>query len=286
MSLVFGRQALATTKKYLHYGTVEATIRAAPGNGVITAMTLIDPTKAAWDPSTGTGPDEIDWEWVGADTGFAWTNFFWRGLRQRDPATTFEVWSHHAQVDTDPTKNFHVYKIDWTPYQISWSIDDKVVWSQNKNETWQLANGNNTDGYKQDHYHYPDSPMILKLGVWNSQEKAWALGPQDWSSPAAQQGYQAYMTSLKISCYTGPFPTNPNAPPTDPTSQDRNGKAPNVTVPSVTAGVTTTAPQSTPAPGEPSNKPISFPSGEVRIGGVKTVVLGAVLGLVAYLMAL
>ena len=43
--------------------------------------------------------------------------------------------------------------------------------------------------------------------------------------------------SLKITCYNGPYPSNPNAPPSDPAASDQNGKGPGNSSPtSITGG--------------------------------------------------
>ncbi|KAI8849329.1 concanavalin A-like lectin/glucanase domain-containing protein [Chytridium lagenaria] len=274
MESIAGQQSRLSTARSLLYGSVEAKIRAAPGGGVITALTLInDATK-----------DEIDWEWVGSDTGGAWTNFFWKGLRQRDPNTTFELWATRPAV-VDPTRNFYTYKMDWTPYEMTWYVEGQLVHRQRKNETWQLAgvgrgyNASLAPDY--DHYHYPDSPMKLKIGVWNLQEKPWADGPVNWRDPSTASGFQGFITSLNITCYNGPYPSAPNAPPTDPRSSDRNGAFPNVDsfAPVTTKAVTTATPKAGPGL---STAPISFPSEGGKNRGWRTVVVGIVLAGVAF----
>ncbi|KAJ3285554.1 hypothetical protein HDU76_008119, partial [Blyttiomyces sp. JEL0837] len=172
----FGVNALATTTHSVYYGTVEARVKHAPTGGVITAFTMIGQDK-----------DEIDWEWVGDERNQAWTNFFYKGRRERDPATTFEIWSAHVPTPSDGVDNFHNYKIEWTPYSIVWSINGQVAHEQKKPPTWELANTG--DGTSFDHYHYPVTPLTIQLGIWNYQGPEWGHGPIDWTQPSAQNGF-------------------------------------------------------------------------------------------------
>ncbi|KAI9206818.1 concanavalin A-like lectin/glucanase domain-containing protein [Polychytrium aggregatum] len=209
-----GENVLISSKLSLLYGTIEADVKQSSVGGAITAFTLFN----------GTSKDEIDYEWVGNDRMMVWTNFFFRGLRERNPVTTFEIWSSSPAVATDTYLNFHNYKVDWTPYAITWYVDGAVVHSQNRSGTWEPAGTG--DGYGISHYHYPDTPLQIQLGIWNDNEVPWANGPLDWSAPGAQNGYTAEFKSLKVTCYTGPYPSNMSAPPTDPSSSDQKGTAP------------------------------------------------------------
>ncbi|KAI9352499.1 concanavalin A-like lectin/glucanase domain-containing protein [Zopfochytrium polystomum] len=223
-----GRNALVATSRALLYGTVEARVKQGPIGGVITAFTLMNYQTL----------DEIDFEWVGSDRNNAWTNFFYRGRRERDAATTFEIWASHPAVSSDTAENFHDYKIEWTPYALTWSIDGAVVHSQNRSGTWEPAGTGDLLPY--DHYHYPDTPVLVTLGVWNSNEVAWANGPIDWTQASAQNGFTAEFASLKVSCYQGPYPSDMSAPPTDPRSSDQGGTGPGQSSPtSITGGAVT-----------------------------------------------
>ncbi|KAJ3159192.1 hypothetical protein HK101_001115 [Irineochytrium annulatum] len=217
------------TTRYLLYGTLEARIKAGPHGGVVTALTLINNVTL----------DEIDWEFVGADTSSAWTNFFFHGLRERDPKTTFEIWASHPTVQPDPTQNFHDYRVDWTPYNLTWYVDGNVVHSQDRLKTWEPAGMG--DGFGPSHYHYPTTPLQLKFGVWNSQAVPWSQGPIDWNSPEAANGFSASFASIKITCYNGPYPSNMDAPPTDPAASDTLGTAPNGNAAQATAASATGA---------------------------------------------
>ncbi|KAJ3111290.1 hypothetical protein HDU96_005825 [Phlyctochytrium bullatum] len=273
---IFGRQALIKSRRSMMYGTIDARVRAAPGRGVITAVTLINEQTL----------DELDWEWVGSDNFSAWTNLFFKGRRQVDPATTFEIFATHPSTPSDPTRNFIDYRLEWTPYETTWSINGRVVHVQRKNETWQVAGANTSCSWPEDHYHYPNTPMVLRMGVWNYQRPEWGNGPIDWTTVTSS--FTGALASLNISCYNGPYPTRPNAPPSDPLSQDRNGSPPDVSqyepptsTSSADGGVTRRPTSSTSTrntgPGQ-STAPISFPASG-GVGGWMGWGLAAVVGL-------
>ncbi|KAJ1550254.1 hypothetical protein HK405_001033, partial [Cladochytrium tenue] len=230
-----GLNALVASTRALLYGTVEARVKQGPIGGVITAFTLMNYSTL----------DEVDLEWVGSDRTSVWTNFFltrslgdnqYRGRRERDATTTFEIWASNPSVSNDTYQNYHDYRVDWTPYALTYYVDGQVVHQQNRSGTWETANTGDMMPY--DHYHYPDTPLLVTMGIWNDNDVAWSNGPVDWTSADAANGYTAEFASLKVTCYTGPYPSNMSAPPTDPSSSDTLGTGPGESSPvSITGGV-------------------------------------------------
>ncbi|KAI8611187.1 concanavalin A-like lectin/glucanase domain-containing protein [Chytriomyces sp. MP71] len=200
-----GLSAIATTTLSLLYGTVEAQVQQSSIGGVVTYVTLINHTSA----------DEIDYEWIGNERTTVWTNFFYRGRRERDATTKDEIWSSKVPVTSDTRDNVHTYKIDWTPDYIQWSIDGTVTRTQFKNETFEAAGTG--DGLAYDHYHYPDTPMTVNFGIWNYQGPLWANGPIDWTKQTTP--LNASFLSLKVTCYNGPAPVT-NDPVVVPAASD------------------------------------------------------------------
>ncbi|KAJ3097076.1 hypothetical protein HK100_005436 [Physocladia obscura] len=188
-----GISVIGTTPLSLLYGTVEATIQQANIGGVVTYLTLINQVSR----------DEIDFEWIGNENTQVWTNFFYRGRRERNPVTLDEIWSEQITMNSDNTIASHDYKIEWTPIAITWSIDGTVVRVQNKSGTYEAAGTG--DGLPYDHYHYPDTPLTVNVGIWNDQDTVWSNGPVNWAD--YPQGVTAKISSLKVSCYTGTIPT-------------------------------------------------------------------------------
>ncbi|ORY47791.1 concanavalin A-like lectin/glucanase [Rhizoclosmatium globosum] len=164
-----GLSVIGTSSISLLYGTVEAVIQQSTSAGVVTYLTLINQTTK----------DEIDFEWIGNERQTVWTNFFYRGLRERDPVTLNEIWSSQVSTGSDDNSEIaHTYKIQWTPDFISWSVDGTIVHWQDKN----------------------DSPMTVNVGIWNDQDVVWANGPIDWKDPTTANGFSAKVLSLKVWC--------------------------------------------------------------------------------------
>ncbi|KAI9347050.1 concanavalin A-like lectin/glucanase domain-containing protein, partial [Obelidium mucronatum] len=190
---------IATSTLSLLYGSVEATIQQSTIGGAVTYLTLISDISK----------DEIDYEWIGNERNTVWTNFFYRGRRERDPITLDEVCP-------DNSVNSHTYRIDWYPDAITWYIDGQVVRTQFRNGTYERANEG--DGLPYDHYHYPNTPMTINFGIWNYQGPTWANGPIDWTNKALANGVTAKISNLKVTCYNGliPVSTDPIVVPAGP----------------------------------------------------------------------
>lgn len=131
-------------------------MKAAPGAGIVSSLVLQSDTL-----------DEIDIEWLGADSGEMQTNYFGKG-----DVTTYNRGAFHANPNNQAA--FHTYTIDWTPQQITWSLDGKVV----RVLTPATADAN----------QYPQSPSQVKFGAWSGGDSSlppgtiqWARGPTDYS---------------------------------------------------------------------------------------------------------
>ncbi|EAQ85079.1 hypothetical protein CHGG_09093 [Chaetomium globosum CBS 148.51] len=96
------------SKKYIFFGQVDVTVRAARGVGVVTSFVLQSDDL-----------DEIDWEWLGGDATQVQTNFFSKGCTDTYDRGGFSPVA-------DPVNQFHTYTIKWTPEQLDWIIDGAV----------------------------------------------------------------------------------------------------------------------------------------------------------------
>ncbi|KAI9338734.1 concanavalin A-like lectin/glucanase domain-containing protein [Obelidium mucronatum] len=190
-----GLGSIATTNLALLYGTIEATIQQSTIGGVVTYLTLINQNTK----------DELDLEWIGNERETVWTNMFYRGRREREAVTLNEIWSKQVPASPDNSVTAHIYRIDWTPESITWWVDGTMSRVLRKSDTFEAAGTGDQLPY--DHYHYPNTPMTINLGIWNSQDKIWANGPIDWTNPAYSQGLSARFSSLKVACYEGAVPT-------------------------------------------------------------------------------
>lgn len=119
---------------YIMFGKVEFTIKAAPGTGIVSSAVLQSDDL-----------DEIDWEWLGGNNAQVQTNYFGKG-----DTSSYNRGAYHA--NTGNHDGFHTYSVDWTSSQIVWAIDGETV----RVLTPATADTN----------QYPQTPMMIKVGVW------------------------------------------------------------------------------------------------------------------------
>ncbi len=108
------RSAELYTSASYGYGRVEARMRFAAGDGVVSSFFL-------WKDGSevsGTFWNELDYEKLGADCHVE-TNAFYG-----NPAA---VHSQRQALDTDPCGDFHTYAYEWTPEYIAWFFDDAEI---------------------------------------------------------------------------------------------------------------------------------------------------------------
>ncbi|KAK4162098.1 putative glycosidase crf1 [Cladorrhinum sp. PSN259] len=140
---------------YIMFGRVEVTMKAAPGAGIVSSLVLLSDTL-----------DEIDLEWIGADSSTVQTNYFSKGAA-----------SGYNRGEFNPAPNnqgeFITYTVDWTADRIIWYVGKTVVRTLKYND----ANG-----------QYPQTPMQVKFGAWSGGDWSnspgtieWAHGPTDYS---------------------------------------------------------------------------------------------------------
>lgn len=130
------------------YGTYEARIRTAAGSGLNTAMF----TYSGYPLSTI--HDEIDFEFLGRNSGQVQLNYFTKGDGKH---------ASHPELGFDAAAGFNDYAFVWRPDGVRWYINGKLV---------REASGAGL----------PTTPGSLFLSLWNGtdQVKDW-LGPFDTS---------------------------------------------------------------------------------------------------------
>ena len=140
---------------YIMFGRVEVTMKSAPGAGIVSSLVLLSDAL-----------DEIDMEWLGADSTEVQTNYFSKGQ-----TTTY----NRGQFNPAPNNQaqFTTYIIDWTSERIVWYVGGTVV----RTLTFADAAG-----------QYPQTPMQVKFGAWSGGDSSnapgtieWARGPTDYS---------------------------------------------------------------------------------------------------------
>ncbi|OCL03827.1 glycoside hydrolase family 16 protein [Glonium stellatum] len=144
-----------TSKWYIMFGRVDVVLQAAPGAGIVSSFVMQSDDL-----------DEIDWEWLGADSEEVQSNYFGKGQ-----TTTYNRGAFHA--DPGNQAGFKTYTVIWTASQIVWQIDGVTV------RTLEPANADN---------QYPQTPMQIKVGAWSGGDPSnapgtiqWARGPTDYS---------------------------------------------------------------------------------------------------------
>jgi Glycosyl hydrolases family 16 len=194
---------LLASTHYLWYGKVSAKLTTSAGRGVVTAFILLSDVK-----------DEIDFEFVGVDLESAQTNFYSQGVtncersqfgfhvRAADSESIDKNGANHTGLSNTVTTE-HDYEIDWTPDQITWSIDGREVRTKKRSETWNATSNR---------YDYPQTPARVQLSLWpaglptNGQGTInWGGGLVDWSSEYMSNGYYyAAFSEVKMECYKPP----------------------------------------------------------------------------------
>ncbi|KAG0674875.1 hypothetical protein C6P41_004674 [Kluyveromyces marxianus] len=135
---------------YLMFGKVQAIIKAAPGQGIISSFYLQSDDL-----------DEIDIEWTGTDITQVQTNFFSKGV-----TGSYDRGQFHG-VD-DPQGKYHNYTIDWTKDQIDIYVDSALV---------RTITSDNGQGY-------PQSPMRIFIGNWAGGDPDNQPGTIEWAGGA------------------------------------------------------------------------------------------------------
>lgn len=142
---------------YIMFGRVEITMKAAPGDGIVSSLVLESDNL-----------DEIDIEWLGGNPDEMQSNYFGKGQ-----TTSYNRGQFH-QVKETQTK-WITYTIDWTKDEIVWMADGTVLRSLKEKD----AEAN----------QYPQTPMQVKFGAWAGGDPnhnppgtvEWARGPTDYS---------------------------------------------------------------------------------------------------------
>ncbi|KAJ4392369.1 hypothetical protein N0V85_007113 [Neurospora sp. IMI 360204] len=163
------------SSRYIFFGQVDVTVRAAFGKGVVTSFVLQSDDL-----------DEIDWEWIGSDSAQVQTNYFSKGCT--------EVYNRGGfSAVANPQNEFHTYTIKWTPTQLDWIIDGTVV------RTLKASEVSGCSGF-------PQTPMQIKLGTWVAGRKDAAQGTIEWAgglTDFSQGPFNGYYQSIKIQDYMG-----------------------------------------------------------------------------------
>ncbi|KAF3254739.1 hypothetical protein TWF217_010306 [Orbilia oligospora] len=158
---------------YIFWGRAEIVMKAGPGAGIVSSLVFQSDVL-----------DEIDVEFIGNQPGNVQTNIFSKGNQD------VHIYGANTAV-ADTVGVFHKYTVDWTPQQITWSIDGNVVRVLSRAELGETV--------------YPQTPMQIKFGPWAAGDPSnapgtieWAGGPIDYSLAP----FDMVVASLSITDYS------------------------------------------------------------------------------------
>lgn len=159
------------TNDNIGFGCVEGRLKAAKGNGIVTAL------FSYTGPSEGNPHDEVDIEILGKDTTKVQVNYFVNGQGNHEKV---------IELGFDAAEEFHVYGFKWQPDTIKWYVDEKLVYS--------VTNANGS---------LPTTPGKIIMSLWPG------IGVNDWLGEFVYPGapIHAYYDWVKFSpseCVTTP----------------------------------------------------------------------------------
>lgn len=164
------------SNKYIFFGRVDVQLQAAPEAGIVTSIVFESDCL-----------DEIDWEFVGADTGNAQSNYFAKG----NTAT----YNRMIKVPVaNAMSTSHLYSVEWTSDAIKWFVDNKLVRTVTPADAAAGGNG------------FPQTPMRVRVGTWGAGLPSSPTGTREWAgglTDFSKAPFNAYYKNIKITDYAG-----------------------------------------------------------------------------------
>lgn len=158
---------------YIMFGRVEFYMKSAPGAGIVSSFVLQSDDL-----------DEVDLEWLGADSSEVQSNYFGKGIVGSYNRGQFHKTSNNQN-------DFIKYVVDWTSERIVWTVGGTVVRTL-------YAKDAETN-------QYPQTPMQVKFGAWSGGDSSnaagtisWARGPTDYTKGP----FSMKVRSLSITDYS------------------------------------------------------------------------------------
>lgn len=170
---------------YVWYGKVSATLKTSHLQGVVTAFILFSNAQ-----------DEIDYEFIGSELEEAESNYYYQAVLNYTNVVNTSV--------SDTYENYHTYEIDWSPEELTWSIDGNSFRTLKKADTYNEST---------ESYHYPQSPSRVQVSLWPGGDSkngigtiSWAGGAIDWDSDDIKDNGYYYMLlkNVSVECYEPP----------------------------------------------------------------------------------
>ncbi|KAJ5676594.1 uncharacterized protein N7477_002227 [Penicillium maclennaniae] len=158
------------TDFYILFGEISVTMKAAPGQGVVSSIVFESDDL-----------DEIDWEALGGDTTQIETNYFGKG-----DTTTYDRATWPAV--SDPQNTWHTYTVSWQEDATTWSVDGNVVRTLNYADA-------------QSGTRYPQTPMRIRIGIWAGGDPSNGEGTIEWAGGETNYAgcpYTMYVKNIDI----------------------------------------------------------------------------------------
>lgn len=142
------------SRETLTYGKVEARARLARGSGVVSSLVTI------YTPWPADNWNELDVEFLGKDSDRVQFNaMVYTGTLPAAPVQQSVAPTQFPELVTlpfDPSQEFHIFSVEWTPLDARFSVDGGVV------RTWSTEIGRMT------------LPQNILLTIWASASADWA----------------------------------------------------------------------------------------------------------------
>ncbi|KAF9892974.1 hypothetical protein FE257_000566 [Aspergillus nanangensis] len=160
---------------HIFFGIVETHVKMAAGAGIVSSVVL-----------QSADLDEIDWEWVGSNTGEVQSNYYGKG-----DDSTYDRGGYHAVANADT--EFHNYTTHWTAEKTEWWIDNNLVRTLTFDEA---QNGT----------RYPQTPSNVRIGIWPAGDSGNNHGTIEWAGGEVDYDAGPY-TMVVQSCRVHDFHT-------------------------------------------------------------------------------
>jgi beta-glucanase (GH16 family) len=155
------------SRKTVTYGKVEARIRFAKGSGVVSGFVTI------YTPWPADDWNEIDFEHLGkAPTKFQSSCQVYTGPAMQKPVTTSVTprrFEEYHELGFDAEADFHVYSAEWTPTDVKFIVDGKVM------RTWN------------DEIARMKLPQNILFTIWASNSSGWAGPINETTAPTSAE---------------------------------------------------------------------------------------------------
>ncbi|OJJ45923.1 hypothetical protein ASPZODRAFT_133790 [Penicilliopsis zonata CBS 506.65] len=161
------------TAFYIMFGEVSVTLKAAPGQGIVSSIVLESDDL-----------DEVDWEILGSYTTKLQTDYYGKG-----DSADYDRWTWVAL--SNPQEEYYTYTWTWTAAQLTWAINGTTVRTLTYDEA---VNGT----------RYPQTPCRVRIGIWAGGDPDNANGTIEWAGGVTDYDdgpYSMYVTTVDITNY-------------------------------------------------------------------------------------